>query len=69
MINMGVVPVDISVKGLDVVAFDVFKFGYLFIVVGDKSLDTFASTATASVAMKDAGHVGGEEVDDTVMGL
>ena len=68
MINVGVVPVDISIKGLDVVAFDVLQVGDLF-VVGDESLDTLASTAATSVAMEDTGHVGGEKVDDTVMGL
>ena len=71
MINMGVVLMNVSFEGSDIVAFDILEFGYL-IVVGDESFNAFASvnlTAMASVAMNDAGHVGGEEINDAVMGL
>ena len=62
MIDMGVVLMNVSVEGFDIVAFDILEFGYL-IVVGDESFFAFAAvnlTTATSVAMDDAGHVGGE---------
>ena len=70
MINMGFVLVDVSIVRPDVVAFNVFQVWDLFVVVGDESLDTFASTAATSVAMEDTVHIGGKDIDGgTVMGL